>query len=105
LTPIYKIIVSGKAERDLFEIENYIFADSPQNAVAVVERIRSAIRSLDSFPTRFKKFEINKDPAKIVYSMSVAPFAVYYRVIEPSLTVEVIDIRRGARDHPPRFFR
>jgi plasmid stabilization system protein ParE len=100
----YKVIVSDDAGQNLAEIDDFIFANSPQNAKAVSAELDAAIDGLEIFPYRFKIHETNADPAKIVRSMPVPPFVVFYRIIESVMTVEIITVRHGARDRPPKFF-
>ena len=105
MTVKYNLRIVDDAQRDILEIDDYISAQSPQNAQSVIAEIGSTIRSLDNYPTRFKVFERNADPDKVVHSTTVLGFVVYYRVIESEALVEVLTVRRGARDHPARFFR
>jgi plasmid stabilization system protein ParE len=95
---------SARAERDLIEIYEFIFLDSPQNAEAVRSRLESEIDSLATFPHRYKIFEPNTISSKVVRSMPVPPFAVYYLVEDGNLSVDILTIRRGTRDRPRRFF-
>jgi plasmid stabilization system protein ParE len=101
----YAVNVVEMAEGDLDEIDEYIFSDSPQNARAVKEELRTAIRSLSIFPQRFKVFEANRNPDEVVRSMPVTSCVVFYRIIESASIVEVLTVRRGTRDRPARFFR
>src|SRR6202453_415589 len=78
----FTVEISARAERDLKEIADYIFADLPQNSDAVKKELRDAIRSLETFSTRFKVFEENSDSNKVVYCMTVRPFQVFYRAIQ-----------------------
>jgi plasmid stabilization system protein ParE len=100
----FAINVTAEAHRDLQEIDDYIFLSSPQNASLVATRIWAEIDSLGTFPRRANIFEANEDPDEIVHSLSASSFIIYYRVIESTSTVEVLTIRRGARDRPRRFF-
>jgi len=101
----FVVKLTAEAKTDLEEIDTYISAQSPKNAQLVKSRIASAVDSLELFPGRFNVHEKNIDPSKVVYLMTVRPFLVYYRVLELDRFVEVLTVRRGARDHPPRFFR
>ena len=101
----YIVKAAETADRDLVAIDDYVFSDSPQNAQSLIAELHSAIDSLDVFPYRCKTFEENDDPSKIVYLMSGRPFGIYYRVVESAQLVEILTVRHGARDRPPRFFR
>ena len=47
---IYKVIWSIPALQDLFEIQSYIFMESPQNATMVYETLFALGNSLETFP-------------------------------------------------------
>jgi plasmid stabilization system protein ParE len=100
----FTIRVTAEAHRDLEVIDDYIFLSSPHNAELVSARIWAEIDSLDTFPRRAKVFEGSKNPDEIIHSLPISSFIIYYRVIESSSIVEVLTIRRGARDRPRRFF-
>jgi plasmid stabilization system protein ParE len=100
----FAINVTAEAHRDLQEIADYIFMSSPQNANLVSARIWAEIDSLDTFPRRANIFEANENPDEIVHSLPASSFIIYYRVIDSASAVEVLTIRRGARDRPRRFF-
>ena len=105
MSPKFAINVTAEAHRDVLEITDYIFLSSPQNANLISARIWAEIDSLDTFPRRANIFETNKNPDEIVHSLPVSSFIIYYRVIESISTVEVLTVRRGARDRPRRFFQ
>jgi plasmid stabilization system protein ParE len=100
----YQVKLVESAEGDFNEISDYIFVDSPQNARKVKQELRSAVRSLSVFPQRYKVHELNVDDSKTVRAMPVPPFVVFYRIIDSVNTVEILTVRHGARDRPPRFF-
>ena|ERR1041385_6823497 len=99
----YRIIVLLEASNDLTAIFDYIEQHSPQNAVTVARRLVDAIDSLDRFPHRCKIHVSNSDPQRVVHSMPVGPFIIYYRVLEARGAVEIMTIRHGARRQPRRF--
>ncbi len=99
----YRIIILPEAAANIESIHEYIKEDSPQNAVTVSRRLLEAIASLDQFPHRYKVHTSSKNPDRVVHSMPVPPFIVYYRVIERNRAVEVMIIRHGARRQPRRF--
>jgi plasmid stabilization system protein ParE len=99
----YHVVIQPRASRDIISICIYIEQDSPQNAAQVAGEIIAAIDSLEFLPYRHKVNVSNRDPARVVRSMSVPPFIVYYRVVERNKAVEVITVRRGTRRQPRRF--
>ena len=101
--PKFRTRMVARASADLNEIIEYIEFQSPQNASLVANRLADAIDSLEYLPRRFKVYRSSRDPARVIHSMSVPPFIVYYRVIDDQLVVEVQTIRRGTRRQPRRF--
>jgi plasmid stabilization system protein ParE len=71
----------------------------------VIDALENTIQSLATFPYRFGVYETNRDPDRTVRKTSIHSFVIYYRVVEAEKIVEVVCIRRGARDRLPRFFR
>src|SRR5437762_4309294 len=99
----YRITILPEAGNNLESIHEHIEKDSPQNAVTVSRKLLDAIDSLEQFPHRYKVHTSSKNPDRVVHSMPVPPFIIYYRVIERNLAVEVMTIRDGARRQPRRF--
>ena len=99
----YRIIILPEAADNLESIHTHIELDSPQNAVAVSRKLLEAVDSLELFPHRYKAHTSSKNPDRVVHSMPVPPFIIYYRVIEHNLAVEVMTIRHGARRQPRRL--
>jgi plasmid stabilization system protein ParE len=84
-------------------IFDHIERDSPQNAPAVIEGVINAIDSLAQFPHRYKVHQSARHPDRVVRSMPVPPYVVYYRVIDQHSVVRVLTVRHGARRQPRRF--
>src|SRR5215204_1545054 len=103
MPPAYRLIILPEAAASLEEIFTYIEQSSPQNATAVARSLVAAIDSLEHFPHRFRVHQSRRDPVRVVRSMSVPPFIVYYRIIERNQAVEIMLIRHGARRQPRRF--
>jgi plasmid stabilization system protein ParE len=99
----YRVEVMAEAATDLTRIFDYIEKDSPQNAASVLTSIFDAVDSLDHFPHRCKIHLSRRDPTRIIRSMVVAPFIIYYRIREKEKVVEVLTIRHGARRQPRKF--
>jgi len=99
----YRVIMLPEASTDLTGIFDYIERESPQNATAVARKLVDAIDSLERFPHRCRVHVSNRNPERVVRSMPVSPFVVYYRVIERNTAVEILTIRHGARRQPRRF--
>ncbi|HEY2588705.1 MAG TPA: type II toxin-antitoxin system RelE/ParE family toxin [Tepidisphaeraceae bacterium] len=100
---LYRVIVLPEAFADLDRIIDYIKRDSPQNAMLVVERLQKAIESLDELPHRHKIHRWDRRPERVIRSVPVSSYIIYYRVIDTPPTVRVLTIRHGARRPPRRF--
>ncbi len=103
MTERYSVKVMPEASTDLTGIFDYIEPESPQNAPSVIETLFTAVDSLDHLPHRYKVHRSNRNPDRVVRSMVVAPFIVYYRIFESQRIVEILTIRHGARRQPRRF--
>jgi plasmid stabilization system protein ParE len=99
----FRISILAEASSDLTAIFAYIENRSPQNARAVVAKLIDSIDSLARFPHRYKVHFSSLNRNRIVHSMPVPPFIIYYRVIEVHRVVEAMTIRHGARRQPRRF--
>ena len=102
MAPLYRIIILPEASSDLVHIFEYIVQDSPQNASSMTQRIFDTIDSLEYFPHRFKIHRSRKSPDRVIRSVAVLPFVIYYRIIASESVVEVLTVRHGAR-RPPRL--
>lgn len=100
---LYRIHIMPEASSDLIGIYEYIHQDSPQNAAAVIEGLIRSIDALEQFPHRYKVHRSAKNPNRVVRSMPISPFVVYYRIREADRSVEVLIIRHGRRRRPDSF--
>jgi len=92
-----------EASEDLIKIVEFLQKDSPTNANSVAEKLYAAIDSLAFMPHRFRIHKSTKRPSRIVRSMSVPPFIIYYRIREQELWVVVLTIRHGSQRQPRQF--
>jgi plasmid stabilization system protein ParE len=99
----YRVIVLPEAFDDIDAIVEHIKQDSPRNAAAVIDRLWKSCQSLDQLPHRYKTHRSAKDAKRIVHSLPVPPFIIYYRVVEKPATVRILTIRHGAQRQPHRF--
>jgi plasmid stabilization system protein ParE len=99
----YRTIIRPQAATDLERVFAYIEQHSPQNARKVAGRLIAAVDSLEILPRRHKVHSSSRDRSRVVRSMSVRPYIVYYRVLEPQKAVEVLTIWHGSRRQPRRF--
>lgn len=99
----YRIIILPEASADIEGIFHYIEQNSPQNAAAVARKLVGAIDSLALLPHRCKVHVSHRTPERVVRSIPVSPFIIYYRIVERNDAVEVMTIRHGARRQPRHF--
>jgi toxin ParE1/3/4 len=99
----YRVIILPRVLADLQEIFDYIQRQSPQNAATVAQRLIAAIDALEQLPYRYKVHRPHRAPARIVRSMPMPPYIIYYRVDEKNLAVRIMTIRHGSRRQPNRF--
>lgn len=99
----YRITIMPRAAEDLAGICDYISQDSPQAAADVAHRLLDAIDSLEVFPYRHKVHRWRRAASRVIRSMPVSPFIIYYRVFEKHRTVEIVTVWHGKREQPTAF--
>lgn len=73
-----KLRWSARAERELYEIGDYIAADDPEAALRWVERLRERARKAASMPNAGRKVpEIPQDDVREVF---VRTYRIVYRI-------------------------
>ena len=100
---LYEVRISGEASADLLAIHEYVRQDSPQNADELLARLFAAIDSLKTFPHRYSIYRRTRKPKRIIRSMVVSSFIVYYHVMDADRAVRILTVRRGTRRQPRRF--
>ena len=103
MSRVYSVIVTPEALDNLDAIVNYIKRNSPQKAAATIERLWNATQALSQLPHRCKVHRSSNRPERVVHSMSVPPYLIYYRILETPPIVRVLTIRHGTRRQPQRF--
>ncbi|HWB54899.1 MAG TPA: type II toxin-antitoxin system RelE/ParE family toxin [Tepidisphaeraceae bacterium] len=101
----YRVVLLREAFEDIDRIIDYIKEYSPANAAKVLNRLWDASQSLEILPHRYEVYRSYRDRNRVVHSMAVPPFIVYYRILEQHQTVEVMTIRHGSRRQPRNFHR
>ena len=99
----YRIIITPRAGADLEGIYDAIAEDSAQNAAGMVKRILDALGSLRQFPHRTVVARQARKLCHPVRSLPVAPYIVFFRVLDDERVVRVLNVRHGARRRPRRF--
>lgn len=95
----YTIFIAQKAEEDLCEIFEYLAYKvmAGENAVWQLNRIQTAIESLDEMPLRNRVYD--KEPWKTrVRIMPVDNYLVFYLTETDLLKVTILRIMYGGRD-------
>jgi plasmid stabilization system protein ParE len=96
----YKVLWARTAEEDLKGIVAYIAADSVDEALRVLERIRTAAAALGSLPERGRLVpELKEQGVGLYREIVVAPWRMLYRIMERKVYVlGVFDSRRNLED-------
>lgn len=93
-----KVRYAWAAERDIETIGDWIAEDSPQAAIAFVERLSRACGGLAAMPLAYP---IVPELADLkLRKRVVGPYLVFYRVTD---TVEIARVLHGARDYEMLF--
>lgn len=96
----YKIELTEQAELDLINLYEYLALtlQEPKNAGGQLNRLESAILTLDHMPERFKKYEKEPWHSKGLRMLPVDNFVVLYLPDLTAGTVTVIRIMYSGRD-------
>jgi toxin ParE1/3/4 len=96
----YEVLWARTAEEDLQGIIAYIAADSVDEALRVLERIRTAAVALGSLPERGRLVPELKEQGVGLYRVIViAPWRLLFRIIDRKVNVlGVFDSRRNLED-------
>jgi len=102
---IWNIHISDDAEQSLQEIESYI-ADillEPTTTEKQVNRILTAIESLDQFPLRYRLYEHEPWRTMGLRILPVDNYIVLYLPNEVKAMITVVHIIYGGRDIPAQL--
>ena len=96
----YKVIWSDVAEEDLRNVTEYITADSPSNALEILNSIKQKASNLYNFPERGRIVPELRDQGVLLYrEIIVSPWRVIYRMSEDTVYIlSVLDSRRNIED-------
>lgn len=96
----YRVRFSPAAMEDLQNIYLYIASElmAPVAAENQVNRIRSGIRSLDTFPSRHVLVDWEPWASAGVHKLPIDNYVVYYQVAEEEHTVMIVRIFYGGRN-------
>ena len=98
----YLVSYTDEALQDLRDIYGYISSElkAPGIAVAQVKRIRDEVRSLSTFPKRYRVVEWEPWAKREMRQLPVDNFIVFYAVSDDALAVRIVRIFYGKRDIP-----
>lgn len=99
----YRVIILAAAFAELDDIFEFVKQHSSQNAVAIIDRLFDAAKSLEYFPHRYKIHQHRRGDFQTVRSMPADNYIIYYRVNEQFHVVKVLSFRDGRRRQPRRF--
>lgn len=96
----YRVLWTDIAEKDLFEIIEYIADENLINAENIFSKIRESTLTLNHFPERGRVVPELLDQGVYLYrELIVNPWRIIYRISEKKVYVLlVLDSRRNAED-------
>ena len=96
----YTIFIAKKAEEDLGKIFEYLAYKvmAGENAVRQLNRIQTAIESLDEMPLRNRVYDKEPWKTRILRIMPVDNYLVFYLTETEALKVTILRIMYGGRD-------
>ena len=98
----FTVYITEKAAADMSAIRDYISNDlgSPETADSLIRRFEQAISLLESFPERFRRYEIEPYRTEGVRVMPVGNYLIFYIPDTAALTVTVFRVVYASRDLP-----
>ena len=101
----YAVFTTEKAENDLKEILKYLAhtLKAGETAIKQLERIESAILSLDEMPERFHIYDEEPWKTRELRVMPVDNYLVFYIAKKEEKNVMVLRVMYGRRDIPARL--
>ena len=96
----YHVKMTQGAEKDFFEIIDFIAENNPRTALIIIEKIKKKIDALDHFPYRGSYVpELLAKNIKDFRQITEHPWKIYYKIIENKVYVmAIIDSRRNLKD-------
>ena len=100
MNPEYQVIWAAVAENDLKEIIEYISAESPYNALKILQKIKETASGLYTLPERGRVIPELQDQGISQYGeLIIPPWRLIYRIAERQIYVlSIIDSRRNVED-------
>lgn len=99
----FQVVITQAAKQDLSDTFEYIYNDlqSPQAALHFLDKMETAIFSLDEFPERCPVYEDGLWQERKLRVMTNGNYRIYYIVDAQQQTVTVIRVLCHGRDEKP----
>ena len=96
----YKVKINPRAIRELDQIYNYIANEklAPENAKGQVDRIKTSILSLATFPQSHQERREGRYAGKGYRQLLIDNYIVIFRIDEPCKTVYIVTIQYQRRN-------
>jgi plasmid stabilization system protein ParE len=98
----YRLIIASHAFDKLGDVLTYIAQDSPANAAKTIDRLLSAMRTLDDAAFRFTRVGTDRD-GHPVYRYVCDRHNIYYAIDDRRRVVTVLDVVHSSQRQPKRF--
>lgn len=97
----YKVVVQGRAERDIAEAFDYIFREAPSAALPWYTGLKSAILSLSEMPARCgmapESEKLGFELRQLIFGKRTGRYRIVFRILKEIEHVHVLAVRHGAR--------
>ncbi len=96
----YKVKLTPRAFRDLDDIFAYIALEklAPENAKGQTDRIKTQLKSLDSFPQSHQERTEGRYAGKGYHQLLIDNYVAIYKIDEKNKTVNIITIQYQGRN-------
>ena len=82
---IFRVIVQSRARRDLIRLGDFLVNDNPRAALAAVDAIEAALRSLVTFPERGAEHGYGR---RLVIPFGQSGYLADYRIVGVEVHIE-----------------
>ena len=91
----YKIQYKALAERDIWEIAEYLSEHSLPAVAKFLKMVKSNVESLADMPLMYPKIDVHREYRKMV----VGDYVVVYTVNEQACEISIIRVVHGKRNY------
>ena len=93
----YNIVYTAYAERDIWQIAEYLCEHSPPAAETFLREVKKRVEQLADMPHMYPQI----DPAQPYRKMVLGNYVVIYAPYEPTSTITVKRVVHGKRNYKP----